>query len=55
MEIDRAYLDATVKNLRQQEQEAVELTAKLRGALVLAEALIARLDEKAPEQTASAS
>lgn len=52
MQIDRAYVDATVQNLRQQEAEAMEMLAKIRGAMVLAEALVKRLDEKEPEPAA---
>jgi len=49
MQIDRAYVEATLSNLRQQEAEAAETLSKIRGAIVLANALVARLDEKEPE------
>lgn len=54
MQIDRAYVEATLSNLRQQEAEAVEMLAKIRGAMVLADALLKRLDEKEPEPAAPA-
>ncbi len=52
MVIDREYLEQTVKNLRQQELEAFEIVGKVRGALALTQALLARLDEKEPEAPA---
>ena len=46
MVIDREYLDATVSNLKIQEREASEMLQKCQGALLVCEALIARLEQK---------
>jgi hypothetical protein len=46
MEIDREYLEATVQNIRRQQSEAEQMVERTRGALLLVEALLARLDEK---------
>lgn len=52
MNIDREYLEATIKNLHQQELEAFEILGKVRGARALTQALLDRLDEKDPEAPA---
>lgn len=54
MEIDRAYLDAVIADASKQERDALEHAARARGAIILAEALIARLGE-APKQDAPAA
>lgn len=45
-EIDREYMEASMANLRQQQQEALELLERTRGALMFGEALLARLDQQ---------
>jgi len=45
MKIDRVYLEATLANLRQQEQEGRTLAERARGAIMLCEALLARDQE----------
>ena len=46
MEITREYLEATMQNLDQQQQEGEALIRRCEGARRLAEALLARLDEQ---------
>lgn len=48
MEIDRAYVQASLDNLHLQETEEFEKLSKVRGAILLAERLLARLDESPP-------
>lgn len=43
--IDRAYLEATVANCRQQEREGQQLADRAAGARMLCEALLAKLAE----------
>lgn len=50
--IDREYLDATVQNLKAQELEASELLQKCQGALLVCDALIARLEQVETEKPA---
>lgn len=51
MNLDREYLEATLRNLRVQEREGIEMAAMARGAIQITEALVARLAE--PEPTIS--
>ena len=51
--IDREYLKATIQNCLTQEREGRDLAAKARGAIILAEALLARLEETDPEPPAA--
>lgn len=51
MQIDRAYLEATVANLKRQNAEAREVVAQTEGALIFADALLLRLQEEAPIDT----
>ena len=50
MQIDREYLQATISNLAQQEQEGRTLAERARGAIMLCEALLARIAEPEPEE-----
>jgi hypothetical protein len=49
MQITREYVEATLANVRQQEAEARTLAERAHGAVLLCEALLARLDEAKPE------
>jgi hypothetical protein len=45
MEIGREYLEATLANVRQQHDEAKQLVERTFGAILLAEAMLKRLEE----------
>lgn len=51
MTLTREYLTATLDNLRKQEREILDAAMKARGAVMLAEAMLADLDKPAPETT----
>ncbi len=48
MNIDREYLEGLLKSLRQQEADGIAKAQQARGAVIVTEALLARLDEAAP-------
>ena len=53
MTLTREYLTATLENLRKQEREILDAAMKARGAVMLAEAMLADIDKPVLTMTGS--